>query len=133
MRREHDLCEDDVAALAERGLDWETVSVTGGGAWLLVHKYPVFPGYNHTHVTAALRLDSTYPDTQIDMVYVDPPLARNDGKHIAQLTMADVAGKQFQQWSRHRTPANPWRPGVDGLRTQLMLVDEWFEREFKLR
>jgi len=31
--------------------------------------------------------------------------------------------KTFQQWSRHRTPANPWREGVDNLGTHVPLAD----------
>ena len=42
-----------------------------------------------------------------------------------------VDGKDFQQWSRHRTTESPWRPGEDDLSSHLVLVDDWLEREFK--
>ena len=40
-------------------------------------------------------------------------------------------GKTWQRWSRHRTPANPWRPGLDNLATHFGLVEEWFGREVR--
>jgi hypothetical protein len=40
-------------------------------------------------------------------------------------------GKQFQQWSRHRTGANPWRPGLDNVCTHLLLVNSWLEKELR--
>jgi hypothetical protein len=41
------------------------------------------------------------------------------------------ANKRYQQWSRHRTAQNPWRPGLDNVCTHLLQVNNWLEREFK--
>ena len=46
-----------------------------------------------------------------------------------QLSAHALDGKQYQQWSRHRTAANPWRPGLDNVGTHLIQVDSWLQRE----
>jgi hypothetical protein len=62
-------------------------------------------------------------------VYFCPHLARADGGQIRALTTRRFDDKDWQQWSRHRTAANPWRPGLDDLAGHFMLVDNWLLRE----
>jgi len=88
-------------------------------------------GYNVREASLALRLPEGYPDTQIDMAYFSPPLTRADGQPIANLTPLAIEGKNYQQWSRHRTGVNPWRAGEDDIASHLSLVDDWLRREFK--
>src|SRR6185436_9510584 len=97
----------------------------------LVLSYPIPSGYNLQVATAACRFSTMYPDTEIDMVYFHPALARSDGKGINNLSATKLDGRDFQQWSRHRTPSNPWRTGVDTLGTHLLMVDDWLQREFE--
>ena len=75
-------------------------------------------------------IPDNYSDSQIDMVYFNPHLARADGRAIGALATQTIAGVSWQRWSRHRTGANPWRPGVDDVASHLALVDEWLRREF---
>ena len=77
----------------------------------------------------ALRISPSYPDDQIDMVYFSPALALKSGRGIRQLTLTMIDGKQYQQWSRHRTAQNPWRPGLDSISTHLLQVNNWLDRE----
>jgi hypothetical protein len=70
-----------------------------------------------------------YPDEQIDMVYFDPPLALQSGRGINNLSLLTIDKAQYQQWSRHRTSANPWRPGLDNVCTHLLQVRTWLQRE----
>jgi len=130
MRREFELSEEDEESLTARGLVWEAVKDEKSNL-LIFPDYPVPAGYNHSQVTAALRLPPSYPDDQIDMVYFLPALALASGRPIAQLSMQPLNGNQYQQWSRHRTQANPWRPGLDNVCTHLLQVDNWLERELK--
>jgi hypothetical protein len=132
MRRQFQLPEADVAHLESLGLPWEAV-VEGRVQWLLVHGWPLPAGYNHRAVSIAIRVESGYPESQLDMVYALPHLVRQDGVGINNLTGQSIDGKDWQRWSRHRTEANPWRPGVDDLSTHLFLVDDWFAREFLKR
>ena len=90
-------------------------------------------GYNHPSVDISLRIEPPYPDVQIDMVFVSPALARQDGKPIGALAEEAFDGKVWQRWSRHRTASNPWRPGVDNVETHMVLVGEWFRHELSKR
>ena len=128
MRRAFQLAEEDEECLASLGRPWEAM-IENDVKWLIFPDYPIPGGYNHRTATAALRIPPSYPDDQIDMVYFHPPLALTSGRSIAQLTLLALDGKQYQQWSRHRTAANPWRPGLDNVRTHLLLVNSWLERE----
>lgn len=128
MRRQFQLGEEDEECIAARGLAWESV-IDNGTKWLIFLEYPIPEGYNHRSAAAALRIKPSYPDDDIDMVYFCPPLALTSGKSIAQLTLTTIDEKQFQQWSRHRTPANPWRAGLDNVCTHLLQVDNWLVRE----
>jgi hypothetical protein len=100
---------------------------------VVIYGVPVPAGYNHSQVSMYFKIEGLYPDTQIDMVYVHPPLARTDGQPINNLAEEQFDGKTWQRWSRHRTNANPWRPGIDNLETHFTLVPEWFRQEFKKR
>jgi hypothetical protein len=128
VRRQFRLPEGDEEALEACGLPWETI-LEGGSRWLLVRDFPIPQGYAHRTATAALRIPPSYPDDQIDMVYFDPPLALASGRPIGALSLTTIDGKSFQQWSRHRTGANPWRPGLDDVCTHLLQVETWLTRE----
>ncbi len=128
-RRDFRLSEADSTALDALGLRWETLR-EGETIMVLIRDYPIPPGYNVLTADIHLRLGPSYPETQIDMVYVRPALARADGVPVGALTLSDFAGCAWQQWSRHRTGTNPWRPGVDDIATHLALVNHWFAREF---
>ena len=130
MRRQFQLGEGDVEGLAARALAWEAV-IEGKTKWLILPEYSIPAGCNHQTASAALRIKPSYPDDDIDMVYFYPALALTSGTAIKQLTPSQIDGKQYQQWSRHRTSANPWRLGLDNICTHLLQVDSWLERELK--
>jgi hypothetical protein len=130
MRRQFQLPAEDVAALNGTGLEWETVK-EGQVTWLVLPHYPVPAGYNHSVVSAALRIPASYPDEQIDMVFFHPAIALTSGRGINNLSDVQFDGKTYQQWSRHRTGANPWRPDVDNIGTHLVLVEDWLKREIR--
>jgi hypothetical protein len=128
MRRQFKMPEGDVAALDGAGLEWETV-MEGQVFWLVLPRFKVPAGYNHAIVGTALRIPPSYPDNQIDMVYFHPHLSLASGRPIGALTQLVIDGKTYQQWSRHRTPANPWRPEIDNVGTHLLLVNDWLTKE----
>ena len=130
MRREFSVGEDDGEYLTGTGLDWEAV-VEGTTKWLILRRLPVPAGYNVSEVDAALRIPPSYPDDQIDMVYFSPGLSLVSNRAIGALTPLVIEGKTYQQWSRHRTPANPWCPGLDNVGTHLLQVRTWLERELR--
>jgi hypothetical protein len=132
-RRDFALGEVDADALDAMKLQWSTVKEPSGTLLLVIEGWKIAPGYNVTAATLTLVLPRGYPDTQVDMAYFSPALARRDGKSINNLTTVKWTIGDFQQWSRHRTAQNPWRPGVDDLSTHLSLVDDWLRREFDIR
>ncbi len=130
MRRLFQLPEADEIHLDAVGLPWETI-IEGGARWLLIHGRLLPAGYSPQVVAEAHRLDPGYPDIQLDMVYFHPALVRADGKAIGAVCPQSLDGKVWQRWSRHRSPQNPWRPGVDDLSGHLLLVQQWLERELR--
>jgi hypothetical protein len=130
VRRQFDLPSDDVETLVAIGLPWETVLVAGT-QWLFVHEWPTPSGLAPAKVTLGIRVVQGYPTAALDMIYVHPGIARISGGVIPALTDTIIDGRTFQQWSRHYSPQNPWRPDVDNIGTFLRLVDTWFERAAK--
>jgi hypothetical protein len=129
LRRHFHLSADDQGFLDEYGLPWETL--VDGPQWVLIHDFPTVAGYNHSLVTAAIRLETGYPNTELNMVYFFPALARADGKAVgATQATQQIDGRMFQRWSRHRTAQNPWKAGRDNIGTHILLVEDWLAREF---
>jgi hypothetical protein len=133
LRRDFTLPEVDISSLDAMKLEWSTVRELSGALLLVIEGWRPPAGYNVATATLVLVIPQGYPDTQIDMAYFSPPLIRADGRAINNLTTAAWSIGTFQQWSRHRTAQNPWRPGVDDISTHLSLVDDWLRREFERR
>jgi len=131
QRRDFELLPEDDQFLRDYGLEYETV--VDGSQWVLIHLFPTqHEGYNHPTVTIAIRLETGYPNTALDMVYVYPPLSRKDGRPIGATEATQViAGQSYQRWSRHRTTQNPWKPGQDSIGSHVFLIEDWFAREFE--
>jgi len=130
LRRQFDLLPQDRQFLDEYGLPWETI--VDGSQWVLIHNLPTHELYNHPFVTAAIRIETGYPNTELNMVYFLPALARKDGRKIgATDAIQTIEGKAYQRWSRHRTSQNPWKVGRDNLGTHVILIEDWLAREFE--
>lgn len=130
LRRQFTLLDDDEKSLQDYGLPWETV--VDGSQWVLIHDFPLPDGYHNASVTAAIRMETGYPNTELNMVYFYPVISRKDGQPIgATQSTQQIDGKVFQRWSRHRTPQNPWKIGHDNLGAHIILIEDWLEREFK--
>ena len=130
LRRQFDLLPQDEEFLGEYGHPWETI--VDGSQWVLIHEFSTHKGYNHPRVTAAIRMETGYPNTELNMVYFFPALARKDGEPIGATQATQVIdGKKYQRWSRHRTAQNPWRVGLDHLDTHVILIEDWLVREFE--
>jgi hypothetical protein len=128
LRREFDLLSEDAAALNRMGYRWETIKA-GEAQWLIIHDRPVPSGYTVDRASVALNIPPAYPDAQIDMAYFHPDLSPVKPRTINNLSAQPIDGKQWQRWSRHRTPANPWRPGIDDVESHLEQVDHWVRKE----
>lgn len=125
--REFDLPDEDRALLMDSGLSWEA-RLFSGQNWLILRGWSVPAGFQVSRTDIALRIDPNYPMTQIDMAYFQPPLSRPDGQELSAVSIQDVAGGQWQQWSRHRA-ADGWRPGIDNLDSHLAFVTNFLTVE----
>jgi hypothetical protein len=130
LRREFTLPEEDEAFLNACGLEWETI-IDNQVMYLLIRGVKLPSGYSSDDAEMAMRIDTTYPQTQIDMAFFSPRLSRADGNSINNLSNCVIDGREFQQWSRHRSADNPWREGIDGVPTQFGFAIQWLEDEFK--
>ena len=81
MKRQFELLPEDEQFLNEYGLPWE--AVVDGSQWVLIHDLPTNEGDNHAKVTAAIRIETGYPNTRLDMRFFFPALARKDGRAIS--------------------------------------------------
>jgi len=122
VRRHFNLPQEDDEFLNSKGLLWETL-IESNLRWLVIHDYSIPEGYNTNKASVALMLNGNYPLTQIDMIYFNPGLSKQNGNPIAALTYIVIAGQQWQRWSRHRTAANPWIPGEDNVSSHLAMFD----------
>lgn len=128
VRRQFKLLDQDMQFLDGTGLRWETI-MEGGVKAVVMHDWPLPPGYNVSHAQVHVRMTDGYPDAQIDMAYFSPALNRADGRGINNLSGLVFDSQQWQQWSRHRTPSSAWRAGIDDLSTHMALVDDWLAAE----
>lgn len=130
QRLQFKLLEGDLAFLNSLGLRWEAV-LDGRVMCIVIYFWPLPAGYNVDVADVHLRLTEGYPDVQIDMAYFAPALARGDGRSVNGLSVMQFDGRQWQQWSRHRTGNSPWRVGEDDLSTHMALVQSWLEAELR--
>jgi hypothetical protein len=129
-RRQFALLKGDATFLDSLALRWESV-VDGGVQAVVIYGWPLPPGYNAASADVHVRFNSGYPDTQLDMAYFAPALTRASGRGINNLSMTSFDGRSWQQWSRHRTAASAWRPGIDDLSTHMALVEDWLAAELR--
>jgi hypothetical protein len=127
-RRQFALLRVDAEYLDSLGLRWET-AIEAGVKATIVYGWPLPAGYNVTMADVHVRFSDGYPDAQIDMAYFAPALSRSDARAINNLSSSEFDGRNWQQWSRHRTPVSAWRPGIDDLSTHMALVDNWLAAE----
>lgn len=119
----------DEAFLNAKFPSWEAV-VDGGRQWIVLPDFTLPPGYSVQKVRLALEIQPTYPAVEIDMFYLFPAVTLNSGAQIpAADAMVAIRDQQFQRWSRHRTPAGPWKPGYDNVKTHMALVDNALLKE----
>jgi hypothetical protein len=128
VRRDFQMPEHDTEYLDSLGIAWDTIQ-EGPIQWLVLRQWPIADGYHQAAADVALKVEANYPDTQIDMAYFCPFLTPTSGCTIRQIEHKEtIEGRQWQRWSRHRTAANPWRPGVDCVATHMAQVKDWLVR-----
>jgi hypothetical protein len=130
-RRQFRLPAADEVFLDHLGLRWEAL-VQGAQRWIVVYGLPLPIGYVQRSVNVAIQIAPGYPPGVLEMAFFDPPISRADGRAIPQ-TQGEIPldGKSWQQWSRHRTEANPWVDGEDSFGSHFIYMQSWLEGEPK--
>ena len=124
VRQQFLLSADDSEYLDNTFPGWEAIE----GRWILLHDFPIRPGFTVRSATAAIHIPSTYPETKLDMVYFYPAVLREDGVMIKATEYSQmIDGKPFQRWSRHY-PTGAWQPNEDNLATHVMAIRDWLDR-----
>lgn len=64
------------------------------------------------------------------MAYFNPAIRRVDGGTIPCTEATQrIDGLDWQRWSRHYTPANPWKIGEYNILTHYLLCLSWLDRD----
>ena len=128
-RRDFGLLDIDNAYLDRLKLGWETI-LDAERRWLLIHNFPIPPGYTVTHTLMALEIPPTYPGAQIYGFYAYPPLALASSRTIPRTQLrGTLLGLEFHGWSRYRGQNAPWDPLTDNVVTQIGLVEAALTKE----
>ena len=126
------LFDEDYNILMESGLEWEEDE---GKRFLIIKNYPVFSNF-YVHNDATIGqievlcvIPPDYNSSGGDMFWVNPALARSDGKAIPNAAYFGgddpryYQDKEYCRWSRHFT-ADSWKPKVDNIQKILGRI-EW--------
>ena len=94
---------------------------------LIVNDYSLPEGYNFSKADLLILIPNNYPMAHLDMFYLDPGIARKDGKPIEALQDETHLGKKWQRWSRHYQ----WRAGLDDIKTHMYIIENSLKKELK--
>ncbi len=108
------LPELDREFLEEKEFDFDVVK-EGGELHLVIRDFN-FPKYAPTKADLLIIIPAGYPNSQLDMFWTYPDVKLPGGGCPAQCQHHQVfRQRNWQRWSRHFQ--QPWRPGIDSLRT----------------
>jgi hypothetical protein len=110
-----------------------SIYVEGSNNLLVIQNYVLPPGFDPQTVELLLVVPSTYPDGQLDMWWIHPPVVfaqtrvepANAQVRQAFPGYAPEPSRQWQRFSRHPQ----WRAGVDDLRSYLRALQSTLANE----
>jgi hypothetical protein len=116
--------EQDLEALRSQGYKVEPFRdpPTGNIIYLVFTDYPLPKGWNKPMTKLLLITDISYPNSKIDMFWVDQDLRLADGERIPQAggTIETYMGQSWYRFSWH---VQKWNPAVDNVISYLGTVD----------
>jgi len=114
--------ESDLQILKDQGLNVSCErEPSGNRIFIIIQKYPLPPGWNKKETRLLLISDVSYPNSKLDMFWVDVDL-KLDGDRVPQAggTVENYRGQQWQRFSWH---VQNWNPARDNVITYLDTVD----------
>lgn len=113
--------------LEEEGLHFAEADENGLHC-VVIHDFPLPPGYQPEKTDLLLRLPAGFPDAAPDMWWCDPPVRLGTGSApVAAESMETYLGRVWQRFSRHFQPGQ-WKPSRSGLATFLAVIKSDFAK-----
>lgn len=107
------LLADDLARLSDQGFEYE-VLVNGAEVGIVVREVPLPPDvYSKPSTDLLLKTTTLYPQSEMDMFWVDADLVLASGAEPASSNLEMHFGRPWRRFSWHRN--SPWVPGRDDL------------------
>ena len=119
------LPEVDETYLRDKGHKWQLFP-DGKGACLVLSDFAVAADlYDRDKTDLMIRIPAQYNIAGLDMFYVSPELKLSaTGSYPDRASHFEThIERRWQRFSRHLT-TTPWRPGVDGLRMFMALIQK---------
>src|SRR5262245_863150 len=114
------LPEFDREFLDEKGYYWEVIK-EGGELHLIIRGWPIPNHYSPNVADLMIIVPAGYPNSKLDMFWTYPDVKLKNGSWPAQSQHHHAYhGRSWQRWSRHFQ--QPWRPGIDSIRSYLATV-----------
>lgn len=89
---------------------------------IILTNYPISESiWNRATVDLLVVTHLAYPNSKLDMFWVDPTIALKNGTVPKAISTANKFGRTWQQFSWH---VNSWNPGHDSLVTYLDVVND---------
>lgn len=126
MESKH-LTSDDTKYLQEHYPDQWEMRDEGGLVGLIIKNYLLPKGYQPEKANLMVIIPHDYPMAALDMFYLHPPVARQDGMGIGALCIENHFNMGWQRWSRHYS----WKPGDHCLATHLAYIENALKFELK--
>jgi len=116
--------EEDINALRQDGwtVDVQRVPPTGNQIFVIIQKYPLPPGWNKSETRLLLITDVGYPNSKIDMFWVDPDVVLQQDNKVPQAGES-IETYMEQRWRRFSWHVKKWNPAVDNIKSYLHTVD----------
>lgn len=122
-----ELLDDDVGFLNSTfNNKWQTI-ISSVARGIVIENYSLPSGYNLLEVKMMILVPQDYPMARLDMFYISPSIAKNNGNPIQQLGNATHFGIQWQGWSRHYT----WQAGIHNIATHFQVIKNFLEEELR--
>lgn len=116
----------EIATVAEKYPGTTAVDVPDGSVGLIIPALPIPAGFTGTTARILVRIPAMYPSERLDLFWLAPTLARDNGAALPNVMTHGVplAGEQWTQISWHdNSPHDPERISVLGF---VRGIGRWF-------
>lgn len=119
------LTQQDEQYLRDRGNEFTSL-VENDVNLLILHDLPLPNGLIPRRADVLLVLPEGFPDVTPDCFWCAPDITASGAPIPATEHHQVFADRVWQRWSRHF--GEHWRPGIDGLRTFVSIVEDSLKR-----